>query len=326
VQTRRTRREFLTVAGTAGLLLAAGCSSAQTAEDDQSGPVNIAHAFGKTTVPGPPKRVVSAGFTEQDDLLALGIIPIATTEWFGGEPFAVWPWARAALGTAQPEVLSLADGLQIDRIAALKPDLIVATNAGVDAAIYDWLSAIAPTIPQSGGAAFFEDWKDQANTIGIATYQRDAMKALITAVDEKFVAAGTAHPQFKDKRAVLLAGTPWGGAITATLPGWRTDFLTQMGFVVPDSLTAFAQGDRARIPLEQVGAALDDADADVVIWTTESDAEQAALLADPAIAAQQSRNVFTTRELAGAMAFSSPLSLPVVADQLPPLLTRALGG
>lgn len=317
---------MLTVAGAAGLLLAAGCSSAQSGEDDPNGPVNIAHAFGKTTVPAPPTRVVSAGFTEQDDLLALGVIPIATTEWFGGEPFAVWPWARAALGTAQPEVLSLADGIQIDRIAALKPDLIVAINAGVDADTYERLSAIAPTLPQSGGAAFFEDWKDQANTIGIATFQRNAMKTLIAAVDDKFIAAGASHPQFKDKRVVLLAGTPWGGAITATLPGWRTDFLTQMGFVVPDSLAAFAQGDRARIPLEQLGAALADADADVVIWTTESDAEQGALLADPKIAAQGRRNVFTTRELAAAMAFSSPLSLPVVADQLPPLLVRALGG
>jgi iron complex transport system substrate-binding protein len=67
----------------------------------------------------------------------------------------------------------------------------------------------------------------------------------------------------------------------------------------------------------------------VLIWSTESDAEQAALLADPAVAAlpatEQNRNVFTGKDLAGAIAFSSPLSYPVVADQLPPLLARALG-
>jgi iron complex transport system substrate-binding protein len=34
--------------------------------------------------------------------------------------------------------------------------------------------------------------------------------------------------------------------------------------------------------------------------------------------------VFTGNTLAGAIAFSSPLSLPVVADQLPPVLTGAL--
>ena len=61
--------------------------------------------------------------------------------------------------------------------------------------------------------------------------------------------------------------------------------------------------------------------ADVLIWTTESDEEQAAcwptrpsqLKATPL-----RRNVFTGKDLAGAIAFASPLSYPVVADQLPP--------
>jgi iron complex transport system substrate-binding protein len=34
--------------------------------------------------------------------------------------------------------------------------------------------------------------------------------------------------------------------------------------------------------------------------------------------------VFTGKDLAGAIAFSSVLSLPVVADQLPPMLSTAL--
>ena len=38
--------------------------------------------------------------TEQDDLLALGVVPIAITDWFGGEPFGVWPWAPPKLGGA----------------------------------------------------------------------------------------------------------------------------------------------------------------------------------------------------------------------------------
>ena len=62
--------------------------------------------------------------------------------------------------------------------------------------------------------------------------------------------------------------------------------------------------------------------ADVLIWTTESDDQQAALLADPTIAELKATtgesNVFTGKDLAGAIAFASPLSYPVVADQLPP--------
>ncbi len=66
----------------------------------------------------------------------------------------------------------------------------------------------------------------------------------------------------------------------------------------------------------------------VLIWTTQSEADEAGLRADPTLqqltATAQNRNVFTGKELAGAIAFSSPLSLPAVADQLPPLVNAAL--
>jgi len=70
----------------------------------------------------------------------------------------------------------------------------------------------------------------------------------------------------------------------------------------------------------------DDADsADVLIWTTESDEEQAALLADPAVAKRDpKRNVFTGKELAGAIAYASTLSYPLVTDRLPGLIATAL--
>lgn len=98
--------------------------------------MTIPHVFGETTIPAPPKRVVSAGYTGQDDLLAVGVVPIAVTNWFGDQPFAVWPWAQPKLGDAKPVVLNLDNGIPVDQIARLKPDLIVATNAGVDADTY----------------------------------------------------------------------------------------------------------------------------------------------------------------------------------------------
>ena len=95
--------------------------------------MTITHLFGQTVIKEPPKRVVSAGYTEQDDLLAVGVVPIAVTNWWGDQPFAVWPWAQPKLGDAQPVVLNLDNGIPVDQIAGLKPDLIVAINAGVDA-------------------------------------------------------------------------------------------------------------------------------------------------------------------------------------------------
>jgi iron complex transport system substrate-binding protein len=290
--------------------------------------VTIKHLFGETTIPAAPTRVVSAGFTEQDDLLAVGVVPIAVTNWFGDQPFGVWPWALPKLGSAQPVVLNLDNGIQVDQIAALKPDLIVAVNAGLDADTYKKLAAIAPTIAQAGGDAFFEPWKDQATAVATAVFQGRQMKQLIAGVDDKFAGVAKNNPAFKDKKALLLAGSFVGDTLTATLPGWRTEFLTAMGFQVPDSIGAYAADDnRAAIPRDKLADALDSAD--VLIWTTESDADHAALLADPAVGAltatKTNRNVFTGKDLAGAIAFASPLSYPVVADQLPPLLSRALG-
>ncbi|AKK30165.1 iron ABC transporter substrate-binding protein [Mycobacterium sp. EPa45] len=310
------------------MLLAAACSSNGSGDDANPKSVTVKHIFGETTIPAPPKRVVSAGFTEQDDLLSVGVVPIAVTNWFGDQPFGVWPWAQPKLGPAQPVVLNLDNGIQVDQIAALKPDLIVAVNAGLDADTYKKLSAIAPTIAQSGDAAFFEPWKDQAAAVGTAVFQGRQMKQLIADIDGKFADVAKNNATFKDKKAALLAGSFFGGTLTATLPGWRTDFLTSMGFGIADALLAYAVDDhRAAIPRDKLADALDSAD--VLIWSTESDSDQAALLADPAVAAlratKQNRNVFTGKDLAGAIAFASPLSYRVVADQLPPLLSRALG-
>ena len=327
MSTQWTRRGFLGAAGAAGMLLAAACSSEDSSDEANPKSVTIKHVFGETSVPAPPKRVVSAGFTEQDDLLAVGVVPIAVTNWFGDQPLGVWPWAQTKLGAAQPAVLNLDNGIQVDQIAALKPDLIVAVNAGLDADTYKKLSAIAPTIAQSDGDAFFEPWKDQATAVGTAVFQGRQMKQLIAGVDDKFAEVAKNNTAFKDKKAALLSGSFFGGTLTATLPGWRTDFLTAMGFEIADGIKEYAADDhRAAIPRDKLADALDSAD--VLIWSTESDADQAALLADPAVAAlaatKQNRNVFTGKDLAGAIAFASPLSYPVVADQLPPLLSRAL--
>lgn len=289
--------------------------------------MTITHLFGQTVIKEPPKRVVSAGYTEQDDLLAVGVVPIGVTNWFGDQPFAVWPWAQPKLGAAHPVLLNLDNGIPLDQIAGLKPDLIVAVNAGVDADAYQKLSAIAPTIAQSDGDAFFEPWKEQATAIGQAVFQSDQMKSLIDAVDKQFVAIAQKNPQWQAKKALLMQGTLFQGRVVATTAGWRTDFLNQMGLVIADSIKPFGTDHRAVIPRDQIKAVLNSAD--VVIWTTESPDDQNALLADPEVAASQataqSRHIFTTKDQAGAIAFSSPLSYPLVADQLPPQISKILG-
>jgi iron complex transport system substrate-binding protein len=307
----------------AALLAACGTRPGTVAED---GSITVRHAFGETKVPGPPKRVVSAGFTEHDDLLAVGVVPIAVTNWFGDQPFATWPWAKSRLGAAEPVVLNLDNGIQVDQIADLKPDLIVATNAGVDAETFKKLSATAPTIPQPGQDAFFGPWKDQAILIGQAVFQADQMRSLIAAIDDKFATGAKNNPQFNGKKALFLQGGFGGDNLTATLPGRQTEFLTQLGFAIPDSITAFKVGDRAVIPRDKAMEVLNSAD--VLVWATENDHDESALVVDPTFkqlaATKREANIFLGKDFSAALAFASPLSYGMIADLLPQQLARAL--
>ena len=141
----RTRRLLAVVPLLVSALLASSCSADETsasepeptassgAPGDASFPVTVPHKFGESVVAEEPERVVVVGLTEQDTLLQLGVVPVAVTEWYGEKPFATWPWAEELLGDAEPEVLSTSDGFEMERIAALEPDLIIGTNAGLTA-------------------------------------------------------------------------------------------------------------------------------------------------------------------------------------------------
>jgi iron complex transport system substrate-binding protein len=293
------------MATVAGVFMTTGCARSGTGSDTGgSGPVIVRHIFGETTVPAPPRRVVSAGLTEQDDLLAVGVTPVAVTRWFGDET-GVWPWAQPKLNGAKPAVLNLDNGIAVDAIAGAKPDLIVAVNAGLDSATYRRLSEIAPTIAQSGGDAFFEPWKEQAAAVGKAVYKSEEMAGILDAVEQKFADIAQANPVFEGRPVALMnVGDPVDPGADA-VAGWRTDFLAAMGFTVVDA-----------------------GQADAVIWCTDNDDQRTALLADPKVAGlpatRNGRNVFTTPELAAAIAYASPLSYPLVAEQLPALLNKAL--
>ena len=65
-------------------------------------------------------------------------------------------------------MLSAADGFELERIAALEPDLIVGTNSGMSRKDYELFSAIAPTITSVEGASlYFSSWQDQTQPLSL---------------------------------------------------------------------------------------------------------------------------------------------------------------
>jgi iron complex transport system substrate-binding protein len=294
-------------------------------------PVTVEHAFGSTTVPAPPQRIVTAGYTEQDMVLALGATPVGVTEWYGDQPHATWPWAQDELGGATPEVLENIDGPQFERIAALEPDLIVAVNAGLEQADYEKLSAIAPTVAQpTGVTATFAPWDELTLQVGRALGREQQARELVAGITADFAAAAAAHPEFAGVPAVFLQAPFYDGRAIAYQDGLSTAFLTDLGFVVPGELAAFAPEDgsaQAYIPLEQLGVLNA---GEVLIWATEDEQAREQMESEPVYRTltpvQEGNLVFTDGVLAGAIYFATPLSLPYVLDHLVPQLEKAVTG
>lgn len=295
-------------------------------------PVTVEHAYGETTISAQPKRVVSVGYTEQDTLWALGVKPVGVTDWYGDYEFASWPWADEARGDSEPEVLTTSDGLDFEAIALLEPDLIIGTNAGMTEEDYDRLSEIAPTVAHSGDySMYFEPWDVQTLQIGRAVGLEQEAQELVDGIEERFADAAAAHPEFAGKPAVFLQNAIYDGSAIAYQDGLSTDFLTSLGFTIPSDIDAYApedeSGGQAYIPVENLDVLNA---ADVLIWGTEKEEDVTALEGEAfvtALRAMQSGSVvYTDGVTAGAIYFTSPLSLPYVIDALVPALADAVSG
>jgi iron complex transport system substrate-binding protein len=324
----------------AAMLILASCGSTETASDTVTGgttatttasafPVSVKHKFGTTTVPTKPERIAVVGLTEQDTVLALGEQPIATTEWYGEHPSAVWPWAQKALGDAKPTVLSSADGLQYERIAALRPDLILGVNAGLRRGDWEKLSKIAPTVAAPVGSTdYFAPWDQQAQLIATAMGKEAEGRALVQDVKDQYAKVAAEHPDFRGKTVTFSQNAFYDGLIYVYPEGLNTEFLTYLGFTINPRVTALATtpGEQVSISPERLGVL----DADVAVFATEKPSDVAALEKVPtfdklAVVADH-RAVFTDATLAGAMYFMTPLSLPYVLDRLAPQLQAAIDG
>lgn len=325
------RRRFIAGLAAAGLLTGCAAPRPQPATPG-TGPIVIEHKFGTIELSAPPTRVVTVGLSEQDAMLALGVAPVGVRDWYGEQPSAVWPWARDALGDASPEVLP-AEEIAFEQIAALEPDLIVATYSGITAEEYSTLTAIAPTLAQSGDVADYAmSWQDQTLSIGQALGRADRAEELVAGVEARFAAVRERHPEFAGRTAVLAQeGEPGQyDVLSSTSP--RGSILTALGFTTPPEITDLIEAGGEEF-VAVSGEQLDLLDAGVLVWQVglDSDAFVAALRANPLYqrltAVREGRDVFVADEIvAGALTWSTVLSIPYVIDALEPVLVAAVDG
>jgi iron complex transport system substrate-binding protein len=295
-------------------------------------PVTIEHKFGETTITEAPKRVVTVGLTEQDALLALGVVPVATTEWFGEHPGSVWPWAAdelEALGAEAPASLGDSTAISFERVAAERPDLILALYSGVTDEDYEKLSAIAPTVAQPADYVDYGvPWDELTVTVGRAIGKGSEAEALVADVEASFAAAVDEHPEFAGAEGVVA--TPYEGVWVYGPEDARGRFMTALGFEVP-RWTAEISGEEfgGSLSLEH----LDKLDVDVVVWLDALSDDVGDQFPGPVYGElpvhTEGREVHLDSfndSLGGATSFVSVLSLPFLLDGIVPKLAAALDG
>ena len=161
---------------------------------------------------------------------------------------------------------------------------------------------------------------------GRALGRSDEAEALIADVEERFAAARAEHPEFEGVELGYAGVFGAGKFYVETEGSTRVQILLDLGFVVPGELAAL--GDDAfyhEISAER----LDLLDQQVVLWEPADLSQLPAVRQNPLYrsldVARDGREVFLTDPLmAGAMAHSTVLSLPLVLDHLVPRLAAAV--
>ncbi|MER7015959.1 iron-siderophore ABC transporter substrate-binding protein [Saccharopolyspora sp. NPDC000359] len=175
----RPRRLLAVITAALALGSAAACGTAaeQPAAPDAGGRV-VNHAKGQTTVVGTPQRVVVLDTGELDAALALGVKPVGTVLPDANQDLQ--PYLAEKAGDI--EVVGTIGSPNLEKIAALKPDLILSSKVRDDAN-YEALSKIAPTVfAETVGKPWKENFLLDAKALGkeaeaqriLADYQQRA--------------------------------------------------------------------------------------------------------------------------------------------------------
>ncbi|CAB4704034.1 MAG: ABC transporter substrate-binding protein [Actinobacteria bacterium] len=292
-------------------------------------PVTITHKYGETTLESAPKRVVCIGLTDQDALLALGLVPVGVTYWFGDKELqGIYPWATEALGDADlPELLEDADGLQIEKIAALAPDLIIGQYSGLTEQDYKTLSGIAKVVAQSGDYADYgTPWDEAALRIGTAIGKPAAAQEIIDTVKQRIADEAAAHPEFQGQTAATI--TPYEGLFLYGPEDPRSRLLVDLGFDLPPLIT---EADDSEFGVSLSSERTTDLnDIGVAVWLDLGGDKQVEKIFQGTTAYEEGRWFDLNEEDNGsyyvAHSFVTPLSLPYLLDRYVPQLVAASDG
>ncbi|GAB3822638.1 iron-siderophore ABC transporter substrate-binding protein [Kribbella italica] len=329
---RRTR----SAAAVAALLLSAtaltACGSgadeaaAPSGESGAGFPVTLKNTFGETTIKEKPARIVTLGWNAQDVVYALGETPVGMPKvTYGPTKDGVTAWDADKFDASKTTLLDATDSYPYEKIAALKPDVILAPYEGFDETVYKTLSGIAPTVAYPG-APWQTTWQDQTTLIGKALGKSAEAGQLVAGIKDRVAKVASEHPEFKGK--TISVGS-FGADNYVYMPGDpRVQILNEMGFVNAPGVQKLEETNTKKefaLPISKEKVA--DIDADVLVAYVDG-LSAAKFAADPVYAALPSVKkgtayVMDDQQVISGMSAVSVLSVPWVLDKIVPGLAKA---
>ncbi len=308
--------------------------TATTTADADAFPVTIEHALGETTIESEPTRVATLGWTDADQALSLGVVPVGATKiTWGGNEAGSTAWFDAAVeeaGAEAPVRYDDADGAPIDEIAELAPDLILATNSGITEAEYAKLSKIAPVVAYPE-APWTTDWRTSLEMVGEALGRTTRAEEVEADTDATIEKAKAANPELQGAELIYgyLAATDLSTVGLYASEDPRVSILRDFGMVdAPAVADAVEPGEFYGTVSAEKSA---DLDSDVFLtWVDSPDSvktisDDKLLGQIPAIA---DGHWYAETDKANAMASTNPtpLSIPVIVSDFLPHVVEALEG
>lgn len=323
-----SRRSVLGAGAGAALLGIAGCGGEDTAGSSKGTTRRVPGALGTAEVPVPAKRVVSVGqYRDTDAAVAVGVVPLLSPDLSAFVPGGVAPWVTERLGDRKLEILDFTK-LPYEKIAALRPDVILATDRLSLKDEYARLSEIAPTVSWANGYNK-DDWRTTTTRVGAALGRSAQARRQIELTDKAIAKAKADNP---DLRGLTFTLGPVTGDGTVNTINSTADasvrFLAQLGMKLSPKVTGLpgsAIPGRAKVSPER----LDVLDADVVMLTYNTPQARKKLEADdlfrkiPAVR----RGAYIGLDLPPALAigFPSALSIRYGLEQIVPKIRAAIG-
>ncbi|MFJ4916136.1 iron-siderophore ABC transporter substrate-binding protein [Streptomyces sp. NPDC088726] len=306
---------------------ASSSASAEAGAESGAFPVTVQHKYGSTTIESEPKRIVTLGLSDQDAVLALGIKPVGSVDWFKEKPYGKWPWTKAKWGSDTPDIVGERDEYNMEKIAALKPDLVIAQYSGMKKEQYETLSKFTKVVAQPKDLPDYgASWQVMTRQIGASLGKKAQAEKLITGIDADFKKVRDEHPEFAAKTLAVADSFEAGkySAFTKTDP--KSIFFSELGFKLKPEIDKLAKPgwNAAELSSEKLNVL----DVDRLVWVTSSTDANDRIKAEPLYknlkVSKDKRDLFVPYQdpdIGAAFSFNTVLSIPYAIDEIVPLLT-----